>query len=227
MIQFENVSKRYSKNQDALADISFELAQGEMAFLTGHSGAGKSTILKLAALIERPTAGQIIVNNKNLNRYTRRKIPELRRSMGIIFQDPKLIVNHNVFDNVALPLVIASYHPREIAKRVRAALDKVGLLHKEKMVPDELSSGEKQRVGIARAVVNKPDLLLADEPTGNLDPALSAEIMRLFEQFNQVGVALLIASHDLSLIASLRHRIITLNSGRIINDGLNRSGEHV
>lgn len=220
MIHFDNVSKRYSKSQDALSNVSFELAQGEMAFLTGHSGAGKSTILKLAALIERPSAGQIIVNQQNLSGFTRRKIPELRRTMGIIFQDPKLIADHTVFDNVALPLVVSSYHPREIARRVRAALDKVGLLHKEKVQPDELSSGEKQRVGIARAVVNKPDLLLADEPTGNLDPALSAEIMRLFEQFNQVGVALLIASHDLSLIASLRHRIITLDNGKIISDGL-------
>lgn len=220
MIQFNNVSKQYSKSQDALSNVSFHLDKGEMAFLTGHSGAGKSTILKLTALIERPSSGQIIVNQQNLTKFTRRKIPELRRTMGIIFQDPKLIPDRRVFDNVALPLVISSYHPREIAKRVRAALDKVGLLHKEKSFPDELSGGEQQRVGIARAVVNKPNLLLADEPTGNLDPDLSAEIMRLFEQFNQVGVALLIASHDLSLIASLRHRIITLDQGKLINDGL-------
>ncbi len=220
MIQFENVSKRYNRSQDALSNVSFHLDQGEMAFLTGHSGAGKSTILKLTALIERPSAGQVIVNQQNLNRYPRRKIPELRRTLGIIFQDPKLIRERRVFDNVALPLVISSYHPREIARRVRAALDKVGLLHKEKSFPDELSGGEQQRIGIARAVVNKPNLLLADEPTGNLDPNLSAEIMRLFEQFNQVGVALLIASHDLSLIASLRHRIITLDQGKLINDGL-------
>lgn len=220
MIQFENVSKRYNKSQDALSNVSFQLNQGEMAFLTGHSGAGKSTILKLIALIERVSAGQIIVNHQNLNRCTKRKVPDLRKTMGIIFQDPKLIKERRVFDNVALPLVISNYHPREIARRVRAALDKVGLLHKEKSFPDELSSGEQQRVGIARAVVNKPNLLLADEPTGNLDPNLSAEIMRLFEQFNQVGVALLIASHDLSLIASLQHRIITLDNGKLVNDGL-------
>lgn len=217
MIQFNNVSKRYNKSQDALSNVTFHLDQGEMAFLTGHSGAGKSTILKLTALIERPSAGQIVVNQQNLSRCTRRKIPALRRTMGIIFQDPKLITERRIFDNVALPLVISSYHPREIAKRVRAALDKVGLLHKEKAYPDELSSGEQQRVGIARAVVNKPNLLLADEPTGNLDPALSAEIMHLFEQFNQVGVAVLVASHDLSLITRLRHRIITLDMGKLIN----------
>lgn len=221
MIQFDNVTKRYSKIQDALCNISFQLRQGEMAFLTGHSGAGKSTLLKLAALIERPSSGQIIVNQQNLSRFSKRKIPFLRRTMGIIFQNPKLIASVRVFDNVALPLVISGYHPREIARRVRAALDKVGLLHKEKAYPESLSGGEQQRVGIARAVVNKPSLLLADEPTGNLDPNLSAEIMRLFQQFNQVGVAVLIASHDLGLISTLQHRIITLEKGKLIQENIN------
>lgn len=192
-----------------------------MAFLTGHSGAGKSTLLKLVALIERCSAGQIIVDHKNLSRMPKRKIPQLRRSMGIIFQDPHLIPERRVFDNVALPLIIAGYPHREIGKRVRAALGKVGLSHKEKLFPEALSGGEQQRIGIARAVVNKPSLLLADEPTGNLDPALSAEIFHLFEQFNQVGVSVLIASHDLGLIATMKHRIITLKSGRLVNDGLN------
>lgn len=224
MIQFDNITKRYSKGQDALSNVSFQLEQGEMAFLTGHSGAGKSTLLKLAALIERPTSGQLIVNQQNLSRFAKRKIPSLRRSMGIIFQDPKLIADRKVFDNVALPLIVSGYHPREISKRVRAALDKVGLLHKERAYPGALSGGEQQRVGIARAVVNKPNLLLADEPTGNLDPELSAEIMRLFQQFNQVGVAVLVASHDLSLITRLQHRIISLDQGKIMNDGL--GGEH-
>lgn len=219
MIQFDNVTKRYAKGQDAITQVSFQVHQKEMVFLTGHSGAGKSTLLKLIALIERPTTGQIIVNHQNLNRVHRRKIPELRRSMGIIFQDPKLINDRRVFDNVALPLIIEGLHPREIANRVRAALDKVGLLHKDRAYPNALSGGEKQRVGIARAVVNKPSLLLADEPTGNLDPTLSAEIMRLFQQFNQVGVAVLIASHDLHLIARLSHRMITLDQGKIIADG--------
>ncbi len=221
MIQFDKVFKRYLKSACALEGIHLSLDKGEMAFLTGHSGAGKSTLLKLAALIERPSSGQIMVNQQNLARYSSRKIPYLRRTMGIIFQDAKLIPHRKVFDNVALPLIIAGYHPKEISRRVRAALDKVGLLNKERVYPDALSGGEVQRVGIARAVVHKPALLLADEPTGNLDPELSAEIMHLFEQFNQVGVAVLIASHDVSLIQSLNHRIIHLEQGKIISDSKN------
>jgi len=221
MIQFDNVSKRYINNQESLSHVNFNLNDGEMAYLTGHSGAGKSTLLKLVALIERPTHGQIIVNSKNLSTISNRQIPYFRRSVGVIFQDANLLSERTVFDNVALPLVIAGYRHQDIRKRVRAALDKVNLLHKERANPMTLSGGEQQRVGIARAVVNKPTLLLADEPTGNLDPDLSAEIMHLFEQFNQVGVSVLIASHDLALIAKLKHRIVSLSNGRIINNGIN------
>ncbi|WP_196139900.1 cell division ATP-binding protein FtsE [Aliikangiella sp. G2MR2-5] len=218
MIEFAEVSKRYPNGQEALKKVNFTLEDGEMAFLTGHSGAGKSTLLKLICLMERATSGQVIVNNKNLNRTSRRKIPQVRRDIGMIFQDHRLLFDRNVFDNVALPLMIAGYPHREIGRRVRAALDKVGLLSKEKHLPIMLSGGEQQRVGIARAVVNKPPLLLADEPTGNLDPELSSEIMHLFEQFNQVGVSLLIASHDLSLIAQMHYRTLVMKEGRLVQD---------
>lgn len=218
MIEFAEVSKRYANGQDALKQVSFELKDGEMAFLTGHSGAGKSTLLKLICLMERATSGQVIINGKNLNRTSRRKIPNVRRDIGMIFQDHRLLFDRTVFDNVALPLIIAGYPHREIGRRVRASLDKVGLLSKEKHSPIMLSGGEQQRVGIARAVVNKPPLLLADEPTGNLDPELSAEIMHLFEQFNQVGVSLLIASHDLSLIAQMHYRTLVMKEGRLVHD---------
>lgn len=218
MIHFDKVSKNYSNGHEALCDVSFTLKRSEMVFLTGHSGAGKSTVLKLIALMERVTQGQILINNFNINKIPEHKVPFLRRAIGYIFQQPRLLFDRNVFDNVALPLIIGGYDHREIGRRVRAALDKVGLLNKEKYLPDMLSSGEQQRVGIARAIVNKPPLLLADEPTGNLDPALASEIMRLFQQFNQVGVALLIASHDLNLISSMNRRIITLKEGKILND---------
>jgi len=218
MIEFAEVSKRYPNGQEALKKVNFLLGDGEMAFLTGHSGAGKSTLLKLICLMERATSGQVIVNGKNLNRTSRRKIPQVRRDIGMIFQDHRLLFDRSVFDNVALPLMIAGYPHREIGRRVRASLDKVGLLSKEKYSPIMLSGGEQQRVGIARAVVNKPPLLLADEPTGNLDPELSAEIMKLFEQFNQVGVSLLIASHDLSLIAKMHYRTLVMKEGRLVQD---------
>lgn len=216
MITFNQVSKRYADGGDALRNVSFHLDKGEMAFLTGHSGAGKSSLLKLVALIERCSAGQIIIDGKHLNKIHNFQIPYLRRQMGLIFQNPHLLNDRKVFDNVALPLIIAGYPHQDIKRRVRAALDKVGLLHKEKLFPSALSGGEQQRVGIARAVVHKPSLLLADEPTGNLDPKLSAEIMHLFQQFNQVGVTTLIASHDLALIASLPHRIMTLKEGEML-----------
>ena len=219
MIQFEHVSKRYDEGFDALKDVSFTINTGEMAFLTGHSGAGKSTLLKLVMLMEQPTAGHIQVGEQILNRLGRHDIPYLRRSIGVVFQNHQLLFDRSVFDNVALPLNICGYSPEDAARRVRAALDKVGLLDREKMNPLALSSGEQQRVGIARAIVHKPKVLLADEPTGNLDPQLSAEIMRLFEQFNRVGTTVLIASHDLSLISSMRHRMLTLKSGRLIADG--------
>jgi len=219
MIVFENVSKRYENGYDALSQINFNLAAGEMAFLTGHSGAGKSTLLKLLLLMDRCTRGQVSVGGQNLNRIRRRQIPYYRRKIGLVFQDHQLLFDRSVFDNVALPMAIAGAQKRDVGRRVRAALDKVGLLSKEKLNPMALSGGEQQRVGIARAVVNKPDLILADEPTGNLDPKLSAEIMRLFELFNQVGVTVLVATHDLALIARLNHRILTLQKGRLINDG--------
>ena len=215
MIKFDGVSKRYPGGQEALSNISFHLEQGELAFLTGHSGAGKSTLLKLIMHMEKASQGQVFVNGQNLNRLSRRQVPFFRRNIGVVFQDHQLLFDRTVFDNVALPLQIAGYDLREAARRVRASLDKVGLLDKENKFPVQLSGGEQQRVGIARAVVNKPLLLLADEPTGNLDPELSAEIMALFEEFNRVGVSMLIASHDLSLIAKLKHRILTLDHGRI------------
>ena len=219
MIRFNNVSKRYENGHDALKHININLDKGEMAFLTGHSGAGKSTLLKLITLVERSTRGEVFVNDINLNKVSNRRVPYVRRNIGMIFQDHRLLFDRSVFDNVALPLIIAGHPHREIGRRVRAALDKVGLLKKEKLLPITLSGGEQQRVGIARAVVNKPPILLADEPTGNLDPELSAEIMGLFQQFNQVGVSLLVASHDLGLIARLKYRTITLKDGSLVADG--------
>jgi len=218
MIQFDDVSKRYPGGQEALSHIDFHLDRGELAFLTGHSGAGKSTLLKLIMRMELASSGQVIINGQNLSRLSRRQVPYYRRNIGLVFQDHQLLFDRSVYDNVALPLQIAGLDTRDIARRVRAALDKVGLLHKENQNPIALSSGEQQRVGIARAVVNKPPLILADEPTGNLDPELSAEIMALFEQFSHVGVSVLIASHDLSLIAQLQHRILVLDHGRLCED---------
>lgn len=219
MIRFTEVSKRYSNGHEALSRISLHLPAGEMAFLTGHSGAGKSTLMKLVALIERPTNGQVIINGQNLSKVKHGGIPCFRRNLGIIFQDHRLLFDRTVFDNVALPLVIAGYGRKEIGRLVRAALDKVGLLSKEKVYPITLSGGEQQRVGIARAVIHKPSLLLADEPTGNLDPELSREIMQLFEEFNRVGVTVLIASHDLDLIRELEHPIIKLEQGYLAHHG--------
>ena len=215
MISFNEVYKRYPNHYEALSGLSFELDKGEMAFLTGHSGAGKSTLLKLIALIERSSHGQIVVNNQNLTRMPKWKIPYYRRKIGLVFQDHNLLHDRTVFDNVALPLIIAGENHREIGRRVRAALDKVGLLGKERSLPIGLSGGEQQRVGIARAVVNRPPILLADEPTGNLDPQLSREIMHLFEQFNQVGVTVFIATHDHDLIRSLPYRHIALQHGHM------------
>lgn len=220
MIQFHNVTKRYAGGYEALTNVSLNLPQGEMAFLTGHSGAGKSTLLKIVSLIEKPTRGQAIINNINLNTLPHKRIPFIRRHLGFIFQDHQLLFDRSVFDNVAMPLVIHGYRPQEIAKRTRAALDKVGLLNKEKAMPITLSGGEQQRVGIARAVVHKPMLLLADEPTGNLDPVLSREIMEIFVEFHQVGVTVLVASHDLSLIEELQKPVLTLNKGQLIHNDL-------
>jgi cell division transport system ATP-binding protein len=220
MIEFHNVTKRYEGGYEALTNVSLRLDDGQMAFITGHSGAGKSTLLKIIALIEKPTRGQALLNRINLNNLARHRIPYIRRNIGIIFQDHQLLFDRPVFDNVALPLQIQGYRPQEIAKRTRAALDKVGLLSKEKSLPITLSGGEQQRVGIARAVVHKPMLLLADEPTGNLDPVLSREIMEIFVDFNQVGVTVLVASHDLGLIEELDKPRITLNNGQLILNDL-------
>jgi cell division transport system ATP-binding protein len=215
MIRFTNVSKRYPGGFEALNNISFHMEKGAMAFLTGHSGAGKSTLLKLIALIELSTRGQIFLDGENVSRLSKRRIPFIRRKIGFIFQDHHLLFDRTVYDNVALPLVIAGYRHQEIGRRVRAALDKLGLLSKEKLYPITLSGGEQQRVGIARAVVNKPMLLLADEPTGNLDPDLSREIMQLFSLFNDVGVSVLIATHDIGLIRSLDYPVLALDHGRL------------
>lgn len=218
MITFDKVSMRYGGGGAALTNISFEIKKGELAFVTGHSGAGKSTLLKLILALEKSSGGQLIVNGVNVNRITRRRIPYHRRQIGTVFQDHQLLLDRTVFDNVALPLEIAGFDPRDAARRVRAALDKVGLLHKERLNPAKLSGGEQQRVGIARAVVNRPRIILADEPTGNLDPELSAEVMRVFEQFKNVGVSLLVASHDASLITSLHYRTLTRDHGRLVAD---------
>jgi cell division transport system ATP-binding protein len=218
LIRFENVYKRYPSGRDALSGVSFSLERGEFAFLTGPSGAGKSTLLRLIALIERPTRGSVVVNNQNTGRIARRRIPKFRQRLGVVYQDHKLLYDRNVFDNVALPLVIAGASRREIERRVRAALDQVGLLGRESHLPITLSTGEQQRVGIARAVAPRPDVLIADEPTGNLDPELSFEIMQLFERFNEVGVTLLIATHDLELVEQMPHRRLRLASGQIASD---------
>ncbi|MDP0589590.1 MAG: cell division ATP-binding protein FtsE [Candidatus Endonucleobacter bathymodioli] len=218
MIRFDNVSKRYSGGYIGLEHVGFHLKRGEFAFLTGHSGAGKSTLLKLIILLERVSAGQIWVGGHNLRSLGQAKIPYFRRNVGVVFQDHQLLFDRTVLDNVALPLQISGYSPREGVRRVHAALDMVGLLNKEKLYPSALSSGQQQRIGLARAIVNRPSLILADEPTGNLDPQLSTEIMQLFENFNKIGVTVLLASHDLALIAQMRRRILTLDNGRLVSD---------
>ncbi len=215
MIEFKQVTKRYPGGFEALSQVDFSLEANEMAFLTGHSGAGKSTLLKLIALLERPTSGQIIFKGQSLTTFKKREVAHYRRNIGITFQSPYLLNDRSVFENVALPLKLQGADSAAIVKRVHASLEMVGLLAKEKMKPIHLSVGEQQRVGIARAIVHKPALLIADEPTGNLDPALSADIMKLFEQFNQVGVAVLVATHDLALIARMKHRMMVLKGGRI------------
>lgn len=225
MIKFDDVSKRYPGGHEALGHVSFQLQRGEFAFLTGHSGAGKSTLLKLIMLMELPSSGQVIINGQNLARLGRHQIPQYRRNIGFVFQDHQLLFDRSVFDNVALPLQICGYEAREAARRVRAALDKVGLLHKEHSNPIALSSGEQQRVGIARAVVNKPALLLADEPTGNLDPDLSQEIMTLFRQFNDVGVTVLIASHHRELISRMNRRVLMLEQGQMVDTDFALDGD--
>jgi len=220
MIQFDNISKTYPGGTIALNNVSFSLASGEMAFLTGHSGAGKSTLLKLMTLMEVATTGKLIINGVDLNQVKYKEIPYFRRQIGMIFQNHNLLMDRTVYDNVALPLVIEGVSHKETKKRVEAALEKVHLSSKIRSYPSMLSGGEQQRVGIARAIVNKPPVLLADEPTGNLDPKLSLEIIKLFEELNDVGITVLIATHDLGLIARLKYRTLTLKNGTMITDGI-------
>lgn len=215
MIQVSHVSKRYPGGYEALRDVSFAVDAGEMVFITGHSGAGKSTLLKLVTAIERPTSGSIVINGQNVSSMKSGMVPFFRRNFGLIFQDHKLLFDRSVFENVALPLAITGFPRSEIAKRSRAALDKVGLLGREKARPITLSGGEQQRLCIARAIVNRPAILLADEPTGNLDAAYAEEIIGMFKSFNQVGVTVVIATHDEALIARLGPRIVHLDHGRI------------
>jgi len=215
MIEFQNVTKRYPESGEALADVSFRIERGELAFLTGHSGAGKSTLLRLIPAFEKPTRGDIIIDGVHVPRLSDHLVAHLRRKIGLIFQDYRLLNDRSVFENVALPLHITGHHPHDVGRRVRAALDKVGLLKKEKRLPMALSGGEQQRVGIARAIVHKPPLILADEPTGNLDAELSEEIMRMFRDFNAVGVTVLIASHDQHLVRRFSQRTLRLEHGRL------------
>ncbi len=215
MIQCRHLGKRYPGSQEALLDINLRIERGEMVFLTGHSGAGKSTLLKLIAMIERPTRGSLRINGYEMTKLPDIGIPRYRQKLGIIFQDHRLLTDRNVYENVALPLRITGLDEKTVARRVRAALDKVGLLKREHSNPRSLSAGQQQRVGIARAVVNRPAILLADEPTGNLDPELSNEIMRLFVDFNDVGVTVLIATHDYSLIENFTRRTLVLDKGQL------------
>lgn len=215
MIRFDNVSKSYPNGHQALSNLNLQIPKGEMVFLTGHSGAGKSTLLKLIALIERPSRGQLFVNGRNLNSIDRKLIPYYRQHLGLVFQDNRLLQDRSIFDNVALPLIIKGLGKKDITRRAEAALDQVELLGKARSRPDGLSSGEQQRVGIARAIVSKPMLLIADEPTGNLDPELSWDILQLFKRFNEVGVTVIIATHDLSLIDQMDQPVITLEHSRL------------
>lgn len=220
MIEFESVSKRYSDGYDALARVEFAINAGEMVFLTGHSGAGKSTLMKMILLMEHPSRGRVKVDGRWLDQLRDSQIPYYRRNIGVVFQYHQLLFDRSVFENVALPLQVAGYSFQDIGKRVRAALDKVGLLEKERSNPVTLSGGEQQRVGIARAVVNKPSLLLADEPTGNLDPELSNDIMNLFRQFNDVGTTVMIATHDVELLKKMNKRVLGLVQGKLVHDGV-------
>jgi cell division transport system ATP-binding protein len=218
VLRFDAVTKRYPGGQEALSDVGFEMAEGEMAFVTGHSGAGKSTLFKLVALMERPTRGSVLLNGRNLGQTRRAQMPYLRRQIGMVFQDHRLLADRSVAENVVLPLVIAALPRVERGKRVRAALDLVGLLHKERALPGALSAGEQQRVGIARAIVAAPAVLIADEPTGNLDPQLAAEIMALFAALSRNGTTVLVASHDLHLVQRMKKRVLVLEHGRLIDD---------
>lgn len=226
MLQFRNVSKRYTNGHEALKNVSINIDNGELVFLTGHSGAGKSTLLKLIPILERPSEGSIILDGANIVRMKKHYIPLLRRNIGMIFQDHHLLFDRSVIHNVMLPLQVSGMDRRECRKRAQAALDKVGLLNKQDRTPITLSTGEQQRVGIARAVVNRPPILLADEPTGNLDPKLSREIMDLLAEFNAVGVTTIIATHDIQLAKKMQRRMVVLHQGRLIEAGIPGTGEH-
>ena len=219
MIRFEQVGKKYPNGHVGLHELSFEVERGEFLFITGHSGAGKSTLLRLLLAMERPTSGRLLLAGQNIGTISNAEIPFLRRQIGVVFQNHNLLLDRTVFDNVALPLQILGLHRDEIRERVEAALERVSLSGMIERRPADLSSGQQQRVGIARAVVHQPALLLADEPTGNLDPRLAAEIMAVFEDINRLGTTVLVASHDLALIARMRHRLLTLQRGRLIGDG--------
>ena len=218
MIRFDSVTKRYPNGHEALAGVSFEVARGEMVFVTGHSGAGKSSLLKLIALLERPSRGAVLIEGRNLDKLKARHVPAHRRRIGLVYQDHRLLMDRSCADNVALPLLVSGVARGDADKRVRAALDQVGLADKARAQPVELSGGEQQRVGIARAIVARPPLLLADEPTGNLDPALAQEIMGLFALLQQSGVTVLVASHDLHLIQRMKKRVLVLEHGKLIDD---------
>ncbi len=218
MIRFDRVSKRYPGGVSALRELSFEIARGEMVFLTGHSGAGKSTLLRLLLMLERATRGQVVLDGRNLTQTADRHAPAVRQGVGMIFQDHKLLADKTVFDNVAVPLMIAGHRYAEIRKRVRGALKMVGLEDRERAWPLALSGGEQQRVGVARAVVGMPPVLLADEPTGNLDPDLSRELFDLFRTLNQRGMTVLIASHDLDLVRRMKQRVLVLSKGALVDD---------
>jgi cell division transport system ATP-binding protein len=215
MISFSQVYKRYPNGFEALMNVSFILEAGEMALITGHSGAGKTTLLRLIAAIERPTSGSIIVNGQNVSALKSGAIPFLRRNLGLVFQDQKILFDRNVFNNVLLPLQISGFSASAATGRVRAALDKVGLLRKEKARPITLSGGEQQRLCIARAIVNRPSILIADEPTANLDADYARDIMDMFRSFHQVGVTVLIATHDAELLGNAEQRVFTLNHGEL------------
>ncbi len=216
MISFSGVVKRYPGGQDALRGVSFSIEQGEFAFITGHSGAGKSTLLKLIPAIERPSSGAILVNGQNVGALKRAALPYLRRNLGLVFQDQKLLYDRSVYDNVMLPLAFGELGTREAARRARAALEKVGLLAREKANPIQLSGGEQQRLAIARAVVNRPAVLIADEPTANLDAESAAAILEIFAAFNQVGVTVLVATHDEALIRRFAKRVLRLAKGTLV-----------
>lgn len=215
MIQFDQVTKRYPGSDEALKNVSFSIDAGEWVFVTGHSGAGKSTLLKLTAAIEQPTSGTVLIANQNISKLKSSAIPFMRRRFGVVFQDHKLLYDRNCFENVILPLRINGVTGAEAAKRVRAALDKVGLLHKEKAMPITLSGGEQQRLAIARAVVSRPSILIADEPTGNLDASYAADIMGIFQSFNQVGVTVIMATHDALGLSASHSRVLQLNHGQL------------